>query len=70
MPFNTSGIFERLYSWVADRDNGVEIRADRMDQEMDGFKDAINTITGNQFPQRGGVKPSRSRALSPVEQSP
>lgn len=56
MPFNASGIFERLYSWVADRDNGVKIRADRMDQEMDGFKDAINTITANQFPQRGGVR--------------
>jgi len=37
MAFNGSGTFSRLFNWVQDRANGVKVRADRTDQEMDGF---------------------------------
>lgn len=37
MAFNGSGTFNRLYTWVIDAANGIKIRADRMDAEMDGF---------------------------------
>lgn len=46
MAFNGSGVFQRLYNWVTDRDNSIKIRADRMDAEMDGFATALsNCIT-------------------------
>lgn len=56
MPFNGSGVFSRLYSWVNDAAANIKIRADRMDNEMDGFatglstcitKDGQTTITAN-----------------------
>ena len=46
MPFNGSGLFERVYNWATDKANGIKIRADRMDAEMDGFATGLsNTIT-------------------------
>lgn len=42
MSFNGTGVFERLYSWVADAANGIFIRADRMDAEMDGFATGLS----------------------------
>ena len=39
----SSGTFSRLYSWVDDRDNGVKIRADRFDAELDGIATALST---------------------------
>ena len=65
MAFNASGVFEHLYSWIADRDAGIKIRADRMDAEMDGFKDAINAITENTVPQCGPVKGVFGTAAAP-----
>lgn len=56
MAYNGSGVFVRLYNFVTDRNNGVKIRADRMDAEMDGIatglsnaitKDGQTTVTGN-----------------------
>lgn len=56
MAYNGSGTFSRLYSWVTDRNNSVKIRADRMDEEMDGFatglsnaicRDGQSTITAD-----------------------
>lgn len=44
MAFNGSGVFQRLYSWVADRDAAVDILADRHDAEDNGFAKAINDI--------------------------
>lgn len=38
-----SGTFSRLYNWVADRDAGTKILAQKMDDEMDGFATGINT---------------------------
>ena len=40
MPFNGSGSFVRLYSWVADKNAGIDINAQRMDNDTDD-------ITGN-----------------------
>lgn len=56
MAFNGSGVFARLYSWVADRDAAVNINATRLDAEMDGMatglsncvtKDGQTTITAD-----------------------
>lgn len=56
MAFNGSGVFQRLYSWVNDAAANIKIRADRMDNEMEGFavglstcitKDGQTTITAN-----------------------
>lgn len=43
MAFNGSGTFVRLYDWTADRDAGVKIRADRMDDEFDGIASGLST---------------------------
>ena len=37
MPFNGSGVFQRVRNWVADATAGVKIRADYHDAEDDGF---------------------------------
>ena len=56
MAFNGSGVFNRLYSWVNDAAANIKIRADRMDNEMNGFatglstcitKDGQTTVTAN-----------------------
>lgn len=56
MAYNGSGVFNRLYSWVTDKANGVKVNATRMDAEMDGMatglstcitKDGQTTITAN-----------------------
>lgn len=43
MAFNGSGLFVRLYSWVNDALAGTKIRADRMDNEMNGFATGLST---------------------------
>src|SRR6478735_4516887 len=56
MPFNGSGVFQRVRNWVADATAGIKIRADYHDAEDDGFaagltncitKDGQTTITQN-----------------------
>jgi microcystin-dependent protein len=42
MAFNGSGVFQRLYNWVTDAANGIDIKADRMDAEMDGFATGLS----------------------------
>lgn len=44
MAFNGSGTFQRLYNWVTDRTNSIKIRADRMDQEMDGYAAGLSNV--------------------------
>ena len=56
MPFNPSGIFERLFSWSADRDNGVKILADRHDSEDNNLAAGINAILAGDQPFRGPIK--------------
>lgn len=56
MAFNGSGVFNRIYTWVTDKVNGIPITASRMDAEMDGMatglsscitRDGQTTITAN-----------------------
>ena len=45
MPFNSAGVFNRLYNWVTDRQNGIKIMANRNDAELDGIAAGLtNTI--------------------------
>lgn len=73
MPFNGTGGFTRLYSWVNDAAANIKIRADRMDNEMNGMatglstcitKDGQTTVTAN-LPMAGfrhtGVGSASSR---------
>lgn len=55
MPFS-SGVFSRVYNWVTDKNNSVNITASRMDTEMNGMatglstcilKDGTQTVTAN-----------------------
>ena len=39
----SGGTFSRLYSWASDQSNGIKIRADRMDAEMDGMATGLST---------------------------
>jgi hypothetical protein len=56
MPFNPSGVFERVHDWTDDRDNEIKIDADRADAEDDGFAAAINAIvSGTQGSLDGAV---------------
>ena len=46
LSFNGSGVFNRLYTWVNDAAAAVKIRADRMDNEMNGFATGLtNCVT-------------------------
>lgn len=46
MAFNGSGVFVRLYNWVNDLANGININATRMDAETDGIATGLsNCIT-------------------------
>jgi hypothetical protein len=46
VPFNGSGTFTRLYSWVVDAANSVDISSTRTDAEMNGFAAGLsNCIT-------------------------
>lgn len=56
MPFNGSGVFQRVRNWVADATAGVKIRADYHDSEDDNFaagisnciaRDGQSTVTQN-----------------------
>ena len=42
MPFNGTGVFTRVYSWTQDAANSINIRADRMDTEMNGFATGLS----------------------------
>ena len=43
MPYNGNGTFNRVYDWQTDKINGVKIRADRMDTEMNGMATGLST---------------------------
>ena len=46
MPFNGAGIFNRIYNWVNDAANGINILSTRMDAETQGIADGLsNCIT-------------------------
>ena len=53
MPWNGSGVFSRIYSWVASRDAGLDILADRMDQDTDDIAQGLMhclTVNGETTP--------------------
>lgn len=54
IPFNGSGTFNRVYSWVVDAANGIDITASRMDTEEDGFATGLS----NCLTRDGQGKPS------------
>lgn len=63
MPWNGFGTFSRDYNWTADRDAGIKIRADRMDDEFDNFATGLEncwTLDGQNTPTQnmpmGGYK--------------
>ena len=56
MPFNSSGVFQRLFNWRTDRDAGINILAERVDQETDGLASAINDIVENEVSWKAPTK--------------
>jgi len=42
MPFNGSGLFLRIYNWVNDAANGINILSTRMDAETQGIADGLS----------------------------
>ena len=42
MAYDGNGNFNRLYNWQQDAANGINIMADRMDNEMNGFADGLS----------------------------
>lgn len=55
MPWNVSGLYERLYNWVADRDLAIAITASKMDAEQDGIVGAINDIVQQNEQFQGSI---------------
>lgn len=43
MAFDGNGVFVRLYNWANDAAANIKIRADRMDNEMNGFATGLST---------------------------
>jgi hypothetical protein len=41
MAWDGTGVFNRLYSWVADAANGIKIRSDRMDAEFANYQTGL-----------------------------
>ena len=39
----SGGVFSRIYDWTVDAAAGIKIRADRMDEEMDGIATGLST---------------------------
>lgn len=64
MPFNASGLFQRLYSWVTDRDTGVKILAERMDGEFNNFKAGLDSLTEGEVSWRGPFKAQQGTLTS------
>jgi trimeric autotransporter adhesin len=65
MPFNGSGVFQRLYSWVTDRDAGTKIIADRMDAETDGIVSGLNAVVDGTQGFIAPVRGSSGTAAAP-----
>ena len=46
MPFNGSGTFTRIYDWLMDKTQGIEVKASRFDEEHNNFASGLsNCIT-------------------------
>jgi len=58
--FDGNGNFNRLYNWQTDKANGINIRADRMDAEMDGFAVGLSTC----YTKDGQSQPSANLPMN------
>lgn len=73
MAFNGNGVFNRLYSWVADRNANIKIQAARTDAEFDGIADGLSqcitrdgqTTTTATIPFAQGIRVWASAPPSP-----
>lgn len=43
MPFNGAGVFTRIYSWIQDANNGLDISSTRMDTDTDDIAQGLST---------------------------
>ncbi len=74
MAFNGSGVFNRLYNWVADAAALIDILPTRMDAEMDGFATGLTncitkdgqTTTTDLIPFGQGINVTASAPASPA----
>lgn len=66
MPFDASGVFQRLFNWRNDRDAGIKILAERMDQEMDGVVQGLNEVVQGDAGFLGPVKGVSGTAALPA----
>ena len=66
MPFNGSGVFQRLYDWTTDRDAGTKIIADRVDAETDGIVAGINDVVDQTQGFIGAIKGTNGTVSSPA----
>ncbi len=64
MPF-IDGLYQRIHSWVSDRDNKVPITAKRMDDETDGLVAALNS-QNNELPRKGALLNVKGSVGSPA----
>ena len=63
----SSGTFSRLFDWTDDRDNGIKIRADRFDQELDGFATGLSTALLKDGTQTATAKIPFAAGLSVID---
>lgn len=61
MPWNGSGSFNRIYSWVADKAAGLDISSSRMDTDTD---DIASTGFGNCLTRDGQGQPSTNLPMA------
>ena len=65
MTWNGSGLYERLYNWVTDRDAATPIDATKMDAEQDGIVGALNDVVQQNEPFRGPILAQDGTVSSP-----
>ena len=65
MTWNGSGLYERLYNWVTDRDAATPIDATKMDAEQDGIVAALNDIVQQNESFQGPILAQDGTVSSP-----
>lgn len=65
MPFDGSNLFSRIYGWATDRNAGVKIRADRMDDEFNGIAAGLTDLAQNNVDMVNPYRSSDGSAVAP-----
>jgi hypothetical protein len=65
MAFDGSGVFNRLYSWVQDAANGINITASRVDEETSGIVTGLNQVVSGSQPLAGPVRGADGTEAAP-----